>query len=96
MPNPMPALETDTVPVLALPPFVPDSDSPSWETRVEGYDPEEHRELSRKELIELFGEENMNYISELRVPKTAFTVLCPGTDQWKKKYSDPPTKSNLP
>ena len=66
MPNPMPVLETDTVPVPTLSPFATDSDSPSQETCVEGYNPEEHGELSRKELIELFGEEYMSYIFELR------------------------------
>jgi hypothetical protein len=66
MPNPLPALETDTVSVPTLPTFELDSVSPSRETRVEGFNPEEHGELSREELVELFGEENMAYIFELR------------------------------
>ncbi|KAL3803826.1 hypothetical protein HJC23_003988 [Cyclotella cryptica] len=74
MPNPMPALETDTVSVPILPPFAPDSDSPSWETSVEGFSPEEQGKLSREELIELFGEENINYIFELRAQQAALTV----------------------
>ena len=81
MPNPMPALETDTVPVPTLSPFSPDSDSPSRETRVEGYNPEEHGELSHKELIELFGEENMNCIFELSARQTALTVSHPSPDR---------------
>ena len=46
MPNPVPAMETDTVPVSTLSPFAPDSHSPSRETHVEGYNPEEHKELT--------------------------------------------------
>jgi hypothetical protein len=84
MPNPMPALETDTVPVPTLPPFAPNSDSPSRETHVGGTIPEEHGELSRKELIELFGEENMNYIFELRAQIAALTVLHPSPDRGKQ------------
>jgi hypothetical protein len=66
MPNPVPALESDNVFVPTLPPFAPDTDSPSLETCVEGYNPKEHWELSHKELIDLFGEENMNHIFELK------------------------------
>jgi hypothetical protein len=69
------------VPVPTCSPFVPDSDSPSRETCVEGYNPEEHGELSRKELIELFGEENMNYIFESRERQAILTVLCPSPDR---------------
>jgi hypothetical protein len=69
MPNPMPAPESELVlvPTLPyfLPPFAPDSDSP--ETRVKGYNPKEHGKMSHKELIDLFGEENMSYCFKLRV-----------------------------
>lgn len=81
MPNPVPALEPDTVSVPTLPPFAPNSDSPSRETRVEGFNPEEHGELSREELVELFGEENMNYIFELRTRQAALTVSRPSPDR---------------
>jgi hypothetical protein len=77
----VPVLETDTVSVHTLPCFAPDSDSPSRETRVEGFNPEEHCELSQEELIELFGEENMNYIFELRARQAALTVSRPSPDR---------------
>jgi hypothetical protein len=67
MSNPVPVLESDNVFVPTLPSFAPDADSPSQETRVKGYSPKEHQVLSHKEVIDLFGEENMNYIFELRV-----------------------------
>ncbi len=65
MPNPMPALESDTVFVPTIISFAPDADNPSQKTCVEGYSPKEHGELSHEELIYLFGEENINYICEL-------------------------------
>ena len=81
MPNPVPALETDTVSVPTLPSFAPNSDSPSGETHVERFNPEEHSKLSWEELIELFGEEKMNYIFELRARQAALTVSCPSPDR---------------
>ena len=81
MPKPLPPLETDTVSVPTLPPIEFDSVSPSRETVVEGYNPEEHGELSRDELIELFGEENMAYIFELRSRQAALTVSRPSPDR---------------
>ena len=81
MSKPLPPLETDTVSVPTLPPIEFDSVSPSCETVVEGYNPEEHGELSWDELIELFGEEKMAYIFELRSRQAALTVSRPSPDR---------------